>query len=394
MKKNIIITGGELFNKGAQAMTFVAVNECKKRFPDHEIFVLSEMDFRRPEEERAQYAFDFTGWFPVRFAYCQTNPLLRTACLLRNGKGLKECESIYRNCDLMIDVSGYGLGSNWSAPQIKQYIERLEYSRSFGIPFYLMPQSFGPFDFNDEQKRIVKDLPDLLRSVKVICAREREGYEELINGYHLENVRLLPDLVLNNRGIELSNIYRTIPQTELPTIAKNSVALVPNERIAEALGKKTALELYRSIVDFLLKRKKTVYVLSHASADYEMCMDIKESFSQDNRLVFLARDYSCIEFNEIVKEFRFVVASRFHAIAHAYKNCVPCVAVGWADKYCSLLESFEQECYAYDIRKGIELASLETKIELMDKQAEEEANRIQACLINVQAKNVFDLIDV
>ena len=28
--RNIIITGGELFNKGAQAMTFVAVDELKK----------------------------------------------------------------------------------------------------------------------------------------------------------------------------------------------------------------------------------------------------------------------------------------------------------------------------------------------------------------------------
>ena len=29
--KNIIITGGELFNKGAQAMTFITVDEMKKR---------------------------------------------------------------------------------------------------------------------------------------------------------------------------------------------------------------------------------------------------------------------------------------------------------------------------------------------------------------------------
>ena len=50
--KNIIITGGELFNKGAQAMTFIAVDEMKKRFPDHQILVLSEMDLQRSKEER------------------------------------------------------------------------------------------------------------------------------------------------------------------------------------------------------------------------------------------------------------------------------------------------------------------------------------------------------
>ena len=44
--KNIIITGGELFNKGAQAMTFITVDEMKKRFTDHNIYVLSEMDLQ------------------------------------------------------------------------------------------------------------------------------------------------------------------------------------------------------------------------------------------------------------------------------------------------------------------------------------------------------------
>ena len=31
--RNIIITGGGLENKGAQAMTFITVNELAKRFP-------------------------------------------------------------------------------------------------------------------------------------------------------------------------------------------------------------------------------------------------------------------------------------------------------------------------------------------------------------------------
>ena len=51
--KNIIITGGELFNKGAQAMTFITVDEIKKRFSDHRILVLSEMDLKRPKKEQA-----------------------------------------------------------------------------------------------------------------------------------------------------------------------------------------------------------------------------------------------------------------------------------------------------------------------------------------------------
>ena len=89
---NIIITGGELFNKGAQAMTFVAVDELRKRFPEHEVCLLSEMDLERPEEERRKYAFGFTGWYPIKFARCQKNPLLRLICKLRNGTVLMQAE--------------------------------------------------------------------------------------------------------------------------------------------------------------------------------------------------------------------------------------------------------------------------------------------------------------
>ena len=145
--RNIIITGGELFNKGAQAMTFIAVDEMKKRFPDHKILVLSEMDLQRPKEEREQYVFGFIGWYPIKFARCQTNSVSRGLCLLRNRKELLEAENIYKNADLMVDVSGYALGSNWSEETCNHYLDHLEFAKAFHIPVYLMPQSFGPFQF-------------------------------------------------------------------------------------------------------------------------------------------------------------------------------------------------------------------------------------------------------
>ena len=43
----ILITGGNLINKGAQAMTFIAVDEIKRRFPDREVVVISDVDAAR-----------------------------------------------------------------------------------------------------------------------------------------------------------------------------------------------------------------------------------------------------------------------------------------------------------------------------------------------------------
>ena len=57
MKRNILITGGELFNKGAQAMTFVTVSELSKRFPDKQIILVSGRDNSRPQAEKDRYCF-------------------------------------------------------------------------------------------------------------------------------------------------------------------------------------------------------------------------------------------------------------------------------------------------------------------------------------------------
>lgn len=54
MKKNVVLFGGSLFNKGAQAMTFITVDEIAKRMPDHNVILLSSKDYERNELEKAQ----------------------------------------------------------------------------------------------------------------------------------------------------------------------------------------------------------------------------------------------------------------------------------------------------------------------------------------------------
>lgn len=390
--KNIIITGGELFNKGAQAMTFVAVDECRKRFPDHEIYVLSEMDLRRPESEKEIYTFHFTGWYPVKFAHCQSNPFLRALCIVRNGKELRECERLYHNCDLMIDVSGYGLGSNWDPNQLSNYVNHLEFAKEFKIPYYLMPQSFGPFDFSGEKKTITEKLPELLQSVKQICAREEGSYKALLEYCTLSNVQVLPDIVLNNKGINTSNIYKHISRQELPEIKENSIALVPNTNIEGALGKEGACKLYQSIILFLQQRGNHVYIIRHSSTDQLLCQDIMAAIGNCNQVVYLDRDFSCLEYNELVKKFRFVIASRFHAIVHAYKNSIPCISIGWALKYGSLSEEFRQSRYAFDVYENPDINTIEEAICYLDNHLEEESKKIHGQLMKIQEKNVFDII--
>lgn len=388
--RNIIITGGELHNKGAQAMTFMMVDVLKKRFPTHEIFLLSELDQKRPAKERAQYAFQFMGWYPIKFAKCQHNSALRMLCRLRNRAELAEAENIYKNTDLMVDISGYALGSVWSSQNNNNYLDHLEFAKAFKIPVYLMPQSFGPFDFQDDAgRKILKRCKKLLPYAKVIYAREQEGYDELIAEFGLQNVRLGKDIVLCGNEPDLETVFREKPVWQLPTIEANAVGIIPNLRNNGTQGGKQQEAIYVAIVKQLLSMGKSVYLLCHSTQDAAICQSIKASFSDEQAVTYLEQDFNCIEFNTLVKRFQFLIASRFHAIVHAYKNGIPCVVLGWADKYRQLLKLFGQDQYLVDMRQTIDMQRLENTIAQMELCRNSEAGHILEKLPELKKEDVL-----
>lgn len=390
--RNIIVTGGELFNKGAQSMMLITVSELTKRFPNHKILVLSPMDLERPEHEKDKFNFQFIGWFPTKFARAQRNAILRFLYILRHRQEFQQCEMIYRNCDMMVDISGYALGSNWDAPCCNVYLEHLEFAEGFGIPVCLMPQSFGPFDFGADHPGIDARCRKLLPTCKAILAREQEGYDALVNTYGLTNVRLAPDLVLNNKGIDLKHIFREISELRLPEIAPNSIAVVPNGRNLSVGSGEAVLNLYRAAIRQGLKQGKTVYLLHHATSDAKICAQLKEQFEEEKRVVVLEQEFSCLEFNELVKRFDYLVASRFHSIVHAYKNGVPCITLGWAKKYEDLLAQFEQGDYLFDVRNSPNEEILTAAMERLNGSREKESATILSHLADVQQDNVFDVL--
>ena len=390
--RNIIITGGGMVNKGAQAMTLIAVHELRERFPDHRIFLYSPVDLANIKLDKSQFAFDFTGWYPMKFAYCQHNPLQRAMTLLRSRSELLEAEAIYRNTDFIMDISGYALGSNWNDKICNDFLDILEFAQGFNIPVYLMPQSFGPFDFGADRKVLNDRIKKLLPTAKVIFAREQDGYDALVNTYRLTNVRLAMDLVLGNKGIDLEKVFKDRPDMNLPEIAENSVAVIPNSMNVNVSSQETVLTMYIDVVEKLLNLDKKVYLLSHSSMDAELCRTLKELFEMQKDVVLLEQDFSCLEFNELVQKFQYLVASRFHSIVHAYKNGVPCIALGWATKYHDLLKLFEQEQYVFDVRTESGTADMLLAIERMNSCYAEESAKIRLGLAAVQKENVFDVL--
>lgn len=379
-------------NKGAQAMTLIAVHELRERFPNHRIYLYSPVDLANPKLDKQIFNFDFLGWYPLKFAYCQHNPLRRIVTLLRSRSELLEAEAVYRNTDFIVDVSGYALGSNWNDKVCNDFLDILEFAQGFGIPVYMMPQSFGPFDFGANRQALNARIQKLLPTAKIIFAREQEGYDALTNTYGLKNVRLAHDLVLSNKGIDLANVFVSVHPFDLPEIKPNSVAVVPNSMNTNVSSQDAVLSIYTEAINTLLNRGKTVYLISHSAMDAALCRELKEAFSADRNVVLLDGDFSCLEFNELVKNFAYLVASRFHSIVHAFKNGTPCIALGWATKYADLLTLFGQEQYVLDFRDEIGAGAVSSAIEKMDSAYQEESAKIRKKLVSVQEQNVFDVI--
>lgn len=401
----VLITGGNLINKGAQAMVFVAVDEVKRRYPDKEIVVVSDIDAARSDEELSKYRFLFRdgvclfGW---KYKLLQH----RYGKLDRHG----DAAYIRKHTDMIIDVSGYTFGSNWGILENLLAGYRAAVAKKRHIRFYFMPQSFGPFDWKGWRKKLADRylINTWIRNATAIYCREMAGYELLRRRYDFRLVNYAPDLVLTNRGVDRRALFRDAPaprageeadetafkdraERSVPDIAPHSVGIVPNVR-NDRYGKEERMDaLYRRVIDRLLEMGRTVYIIRHAVQDLACCRRIKSYYQNDKRVVLLEDETDCFAYSALAARFDYLVASRYHAVVHAYKEGTPCIVPGWAVKYEELLRLFEQQNYEIDVRTALPDA-MDEPIARMEENYEAESVKIRKILAKLQRGNVFDVI--
>lgn len=389
--RKIVITGGELQNKGAQSMVFICVSELHKRFPNHEIFVMS--DFCTDSEQENIFCFNIRTFGTV-VDVIRKNNLKQNIYYMLKGYDKKDNDKqkeFFCDVDLMIDISGYGLGDAWNKYEIEHYLYRIECAKYFGIKVYLMPQSFGPFKTFD--KSLLKRTKRALEYVSTIYAREQQGYDLLMDNFNLKNVKMSYDLVLNNKTVDLNSVYKNVPMLCDIDVKSNSIAIIPNAQNSKVCSEKVLLEAYKSLIDKFLAYSKNVYILRHSNMDIDICEKIFKMF-HNNNVFLIEQELSCVEFSNIVNKFDFVVASRFHSVVHSYKNTVPCLTMGWAVKYLELHKLFHQEKYCFDVRNNFDTSKLLSAAEDLLNNHSKQSEIISKELNQVQKHNIFDDINL
>lgn len=392
----IIVTGGELRNKGAQAMTFVTVNEMAKRYPNHQVVLLSSGDSKRPAEEKENYRFRIVKPMSGKEFLILSNP---AACALyrtfRRSKQFEKFYEIFSNADAILDISGFALSADWGNGRMLTFALPFLAAKRFRIPANVMPQSFGPFDFKGLKGRFTKYLlGKALRYSHVVMAREAEGEAFLKEEFSLTNVAKTSDLVLQNTGIDMDTIYHTIPQQPFFFVQPSSVAIIPNKKNSKYGTQSEILAAYKAAIGWMLKKKKFVYLIAHALEDQAICREIKAQFPDNDKVICVEQELSCLVFDSIVGLFDYVIASRFHSVVHAYKNNVPAVILGWATKYRELSQSVGQESYQFDVRQGIRADQLVSVVQTMEDSFAKESETIAKHMETIRTQNVFDLIQV
>ena len=391
-----MIVGGNFVNKGAQAMTFVTIDELRKRFPDCEIHMYTNLNYRDNQKNYRFKIYDdlffsMNTWEKTKYFIVSV-----AKAVLGRPKAFLSFVSYHKyrkKYTAVFDISGYALYAADKLHFAEQYLTNIEIPTKYGVPVFLLPQSFGPFNFKRQKEEMDLRIQNVLSKVQLIFAREEVGYNDLNKNYKLDNLVRSYDIVLQSKRINMKNVFKKLPEIKLPTLeGKENVAIVPNMRNFQNADKEKVLEIYCEFVNIILHFEKRVYLLRHSYEDIIACRQIKECFSDNEKVILLENEFTCYEYEEFVKQFDYLVASRFHSIVHAYKQGVPCIVLGWADKYHELTGTFGQQAYLFDIRNSEGKEEIKNAVEKINENWRKEKAIILEKLLLIQENNCFDLV--
>ena len=253
-------------------MTFTVVDQIKQRFPDKSIYLFSTEDFERPEDVKQLYHFNFLPWTPKGRIRLLLGSWIKDRS--KHACKQKEIKDVLRHTCLIIDISGYVLSSQWPFSSSLGYLINILIAKKYSIPFYIFPQSFGPFDYPRRQKLILYPLLKLcLRYPRKIYMREAAALE-YAQKFTKSNVEQSHDIVLQNTEYHLSNIYSKKMSFKKVPVTPNSVGIIPSVRVAEKINTNRHLDIYKSMIDLLVGNGITVYILRHSQEDLKICRDI------------------------------------------------------------------------------------------------------------------------
>ena len=224
-----------------------------------------------------------------------------------------------------------------------------------------------------------------------------DGYEYLTERLHLKNVFLSYDMVLQNKRIEPKCIFNkeenflSIPVCD--SFYDKCVGIIPNAQCVKHGNGQNIIDLNYNLINHLKQSGLNVCIFRHSTDDLGLCEIIYKEFENDSHVRIIKNDFSCLEFSEFVKRFMFVICSRYHGVVNSFKSGVPCVVLGWSNKYLELCKLLSQQEYCFDIATYFDEHAIINGVDDMIENYIEEKKAISRCLCEIQKNNCFNYLD-
>ncbi|WP_195155736.1 polysaccharide pyruvyl transferase family protein [Halorubrum sp. AJ67] len=390
--ENIVILGGELFNKGAQAMTFTVIDQLRRKFENKDIYLFSTMDYWRDTREKNMYNFNILPWDSgartselVDFIPAVYAPDIPT-------EAREKVQNVINDCMFCIDISGYALSSQCGFTSSIMFLSNIMVMKKNSVPLYLFPQSLGPFEYPHVKNIVLSPLLKNYLSYPQIYPRESAGVKAIQPYTDSDEIRKWFDIVLQYNDYNLENIFSEAPDFDTPQVEDESVGVVPNVRLIDRMGKESLLKIYSTIIQNLTDLGKNVYIFRHSTEDLSLCEEIFEFCDESTNIHLIGKEMNAIELEDLISQFEFLLASRYHSIVHSYRNGVPVITVGWAEKYRELLQAFGQSQYYFDGREDLDCQDIINSVCALDENTTQESQKIQDVRSEVLETDLFSLI--
>ena len=356
MKKKILLRGGNLINKGAEAMLLTVVNQIRKKESDLEFYVFPI------KEEKGLY--EKYGINELKYGTSKSNMIwffikniIYLFPLFVKHKKLNSLNQIFicRDFNGVIDISGFNYGDYWGSSGLLHANIWLEYFNISRDKFYIfMPQAFGSFN-----KLGFEGLFEpFFRNSTLICARDNASYKYLIEkneNVKPNNLKIFNDIVFSFR--EKANKSNLKHQSDL------IVGIAPNMHIKKKvisdnntnsytdLLTKDILALIKKYPNIKIKLVPTeTFPDKDTEDDSSLCKEILKKCNTKN-VEFDERYLNAEAVFDKIGECDILIGSRFHSLIFALSQGIPVLTIGWSHKYVELMKYFELLTYIIPVDK-------------------------------------------
>lgn len=370
---NILLTGVECNNKGAELMLCAMVEHIRSNFPGTKLVC----GFGGKYEDRVGRGL----YQPMSIKYQRLAKLLDR---FFPGQLTNQFGIIFpRSIDLILDASGFCFGDTWAETYVARHVShRIQY-HPYGAKLILLPQAFGPF----QRENIRKICKELFDKAVLIFPRDIESFDhvhELIGSK--EKLYLATDFTNILQGF--------VPQT-FEEKYRGAVGILPNEKMIS----KNEKPLQQAYITFLAKciqklAEKNIphFLFCNQKEDIEVVNLLKARLGQ---LPYVLSEANPLYIKGILGTCRFLIGSRFHGLINGFSQGVPCIGTSWSHKYKALFEDYH--CSEYLI---LDFTSFEKTNQLIDRllndnEYSEVRTNIQkhSLLIKQKTVNMWDIVD-